>query len=218
MGLKLTPLMTRSLIGRRAEISSEDAWDTSKEAILLNLATKFAALSEVIEPFSMCLTDPETGVADNPVLGLVAQQVLEHLLRAHEELGYFGRIVYNMPWKTASPEGDAANKNVNRFEQSQGDPVQSAVTAVSALPTPSLADTVQQRRGELLTAIAEKTTEIEEAEIALHGLVGEARTLKVPWREIGAVVGVTPQAAMRRFDETAREKHNEYQRQARARS
>jgi len=53
---------------------------------------------------------------------------------------------------------------------------------------------------------------IERAKAELAATVERARSKGIPWSPIGAAIGVTQQAAQRRFDESARQKHSDYKR------
>ena len=78
-----------------------------------------------------------------------------------------------------------------------------------------IADELLREQRDRLRAISEvalRAAALENARSSLDEAVSEARHSGGTWAEIGGAVGITPQSAMRRWDERARQKQTDYQR------
>jgi hypothetical protein len=63
-----------------------------------------------------------------------------------------------------------------------------------------------------LGRVAAAERELENARNYLSGCVADAREVSAGWTDIGRVLGITSQAARRRFDREARQVHSGYKR------
>lgn len=95
--------------------------------------------------------------------------------------------------------------------------------AIAAQQTlPDLLERVQHKAAEdaafrqrLIDVIRSESDAIAIAKERLDGYVAVARAAGTSWNLIAKAAGMTPQAAMRRWDAEAREKRREYQRERR---
>lgn len=97
----------------------------------------------------------------------------------------------------------------------QADP---ALLEISSPPS-ELVDTFLQQQTRIgrervgaLGMVALRTLQAEALKASLDSLVDEARDLGATWSDIGRAAGITPQAAHRRWDDVARQKHTDYER------
>lgn len=72
-----------------------------------------------------------------------------------------------------------------------------------------------RERVEVLGKIAARMAQAQLLREELKTLVAQAQSLGISWSDISRAGGITPQAARRRWDATARKKHSDYERNRR---
>lgn len=153
---------------------------------------------------------PRDGTLPSP-LPSIDQAALEEFIR-------FARasFIANLP-----------KRGYNREDLNEAGPLDSGELAVSHhdrsveggsvphLPPEELVRQTQEVRESLLQRMGYVVTTMDELRSVLDKDVENARLLGVTWADIARSVGVTPQAAYRRWDPEGKRKINDYRRKAR---